>query len=156
MIYRPQFPYPIPEDCHPQRCHYTFDSTNTPSFAGMLPSGNQTSAIPLQMDKDADFLLRAWQMASDIMYRLIDPYNNALSDEGNVEQLRNFQRFTLSSATTGASPVALESQTWGIYCPAGSNFNLFLYNQTDAAVDISATVVVLHGVKMYGTKRCAE
>lgn len=162
MIYRPQFPYPFVKDCEPQRCHYSFDATNTPALTQTLDPLTQTSAIPLRTDRDADFLLRAWQMNGTrsrgrtiVLFRLIDPYNNPLSDEGNANQTQNFEDPFLGAVADGASPVVMESQNWGIYCPAGSNFNLLLYNQTANPADLSGIALILHGVKMYSSKRCA-
>lgn len=180
MSYRPQWAYPLPDPpCEAQVVQYSFDFTNTPALNVTLAAGAQTGRIPLHMDMDADFYLRAIDTEVDsatfpgVSIRLLDPEMNALSDSDNATQATNFANASeysntdIGTSLTGVScgNVALESGQWklgkngggagGVYAAGGSNFLLYVYNGTAAAIDLKKFVMNLYGVKVYSGE-CAR
>lgn len=159
-MYRPQFAYSTPEGCEDQRCHYSFDASNTPFLVGALAAGRFLSKIPLPMDSDADFYLRGFQLeASGLTLRLEDCYGNPLSDSGNLipaagTQFNDFEAPALYGESDGAGVVALESDEWGVFCPRGGVLCLYLFNATAAPINLSSIIVNLHGVKRYSGEKC--
>lgn len=156
MAYRPQFAYPVANSpCEDQRCSYSFDASNTPALAGTLAAGFSLSKIPLLMDTDAPFYLRGFVVpVTALQFRLEDANDNPLSDQGNSLQGTNFQFPALYSETDGAGIVALDSDDWGMYLPAGGAPLLYVYNPTAAPVSLAGVFINLHGVKRYPGANC--
>lgn len=159
-MYRPQFAYSTPEGCEDQRCHYSFDGSNTPTLRGNLAAGTFLFGIPLPMDNDADFYLRGFQLEpSGLMLRLEDPHDNPLSDSGNLvpaagTQFDNYEHPALYGEPDGAGIVTLESDEWGVFCPRGGRFLLHVFNPTAAPIALATIIVNLHGVKRYSGEKC--
>jgi hypothetical protein len=155
-MYRPQFAYPLPPaPCEDQACMYSFDATNLPVFSGSLAAGAQTGRIPLKLDKDADFYLRAIDSQGLISFRLEDTDGNALSDCDNAVNSTNYELPNEYSRTVGAGFVALESGAGGIFGPAGGNFVVYLYNATALTINLATCALNLVGVKRYSKEVCA-
>jgi hypothetical protein len=154
-MFRPQFAFPpSPGDCTDQTCMYSFDSTNTPKFAGTLAAGAQTGRIPLRLDKGADFYLRAVRLFGNLSIRLEDTDGNQLNDSENLNESQNFVRSSLYGDTQGAGFVALESGAGGVFGPGGGNYVVYLYNPTAVTIDLTTCAVNLIGVKRYPGEAC--
>lgn len=158
-MYRPQNVFQEPANCEVQRCVYSFDSTNTPNLANTaLAAGAVISRIPLQLDKDADFYLRAIQTPDDnngLEFRIEDMKGHALSDKDNAEELRNYQYPALYSAMDGAGITALDNaDDYGVFCQQGSRLTLWIFNNGPAAINLTTWVINLHGVKRYTGGTC--
>ena len=134
---------------------YSFDATNLPVFGGTLAAGAQTGRIPLRLDKDADFYLRAIKSQGLVSFRLEDTDGNPLSDCDNANNPTNYELPNEYSRTVGAGLVALESGAGGIFGPAGGNYVVYLYNATAATIELSTCALNLAGVKRYPGERCA-
>jgi hypothetical protein len=153
-MYRPQFVYlPEPANSKDVRCSYSFDGSNTPGLAGMVPPGNAYSTeIPLTLDQDADFFLRGISIGeTPLLVGLLDPMRNQLVNPllpGNPPTLLP----DLWSSTDGAGIEALESDNWGVFCPAGSS--LIAYVQNATAAPVAAPIINLHGIKRYCGDSC--
>ena len=155
-MYRPQFLFPLPPNpCQDQSCMYSFDSSNLPVFQGSLAAGAQTGRIPLKLDKDADFFLRAIDTMGAVAFRLEDTDGNPLSDCDNVINSTNFELQPEYSATAGAGFAALESGAGGIYGPGGGNYVVYLFNPTVGPINLTTCVINLIGVKRYPGEVCA-
>jgi hypothetical protein len=169
-MYRPQFAYRTPKDAEDHRCHFSFDATNTPFLVGNLGAGLATGRIPLLMDSDADFFLRAIQIqdrslifpfpSSGFQVRLEDCYGNPLSDSGNSPVVAGTQRDNyvapaLFGEPDGAGLVALESDEQGVYCPRSAGLSLYVLNPTAAPISLANIIINLHGVKRYSGEKCA-
>ncbi len=154
-MYRPQFSFPLPK-CDSQRFHYAYDQSNLPTLTSTLAPGAHTGRIPLQMDRDAAFLIRAIQQFASayVQVRLESAYVNALSDSGNALEQSNYVYPALYSECDGAGLVAIDSDDWGIYCPRGGVLNLYLNNPTAGTVNLSGIKLTLHGIKLYEDKPC--
>lgn len=160
-MYRPQFAYPTPKDTEDHRCHYSFDGSNTASLVGNLGAGLSTPRIPLLLDSDADFFLRAIQLQPGLglHIRLEDCFGNPLSDSGNIPMAAGTQRDNyadpaLYGEPDGAGIVALESDEQGVYCPRAGGLSLYVTNPTAAPINLSNIIVNLHGVKRYSGEKC--
>lgn len=154
-MYRPQFAFDNPPaPCSDQRAVYSFDATNLPVFQGTLAAGSQTGRIPLRLDKDADFYLRAISSQGAVSIRIEDTDGNPLSDSENASQTQNFMLPKEYSGTAGAGLVALESGAGGVFSPAGGNFLVYLYNATAVTIDLTTCALSLHGVKRYRQGAC--
>src|SRR6185369_10340808 len=128
-MYSPQFVYPrAPGACTDQRFSYSYDASNLPVFTGTLSAGQQTGRVPLSLDKDADFYLRAINLQGSVSVRIEDPDGNPLSDSDNASQDANFMLPEEYGNSAGAGVVALDSGADGVYGPAGGNFVLLLAN----------------------------
>jgi len=155
-MYVPQFAYPrAPGDCNDQRFTYSFDASNLPVFTGSLSPGQQTGRIPLSLDKDADFYLRAINIQGAAAVRLEDPEDNPLSDSDNRLQAANFMLPAEYGDSAGAGVVALDSGSDGVYGPAGGKFVLLLANLGATTIQLSTCAITLHGVKRYAEKVCS-
>jgi hypothetical protein len=155
-MYRPQYAYPLPDPpCEDQPCLYSFDATNCPIFTGTLAAGAQTGRVPLKLDKDADFFLRAFDSQGLVSIRIEDPNGNPLSDSGNSNDPTNFELPKEYSQTAGAGFVALEGGKEGLFAPAGANFLAYLYNAGTASIDLTTCALNLAGVKRYSKEVCA-
>lgn len=149
-MYRPQFPYPdVLPPCDAQRCMYSFDKTNTPVMAGSLAAGATTGRIPLGLDVDADFWLRAITTWGGVSVRLEDSDSNPLSDSENAVQSTNFENPGQYSNSEGAGTVVMEAGDMGILGVAGGNFCVFLFNNTSSSIDLASCAINLHGIKVY-------
>ena len=155
-MYRPQFIFePAAPPCEEQVCRYSFDGTNTPGLVGTLAAGAQLAKIPLLIDTDAPFWLRSIRIvAGGLMVRIEDGSDNPLSDCNNQSAQTNYEFPELYSQTDGAGDVAIDSDDWGIFIPAGGAPALYLYNPTAAPVNLSAVFVNLAGVKRYAGGSC--
>jgi hypothetical protein len=154
-MYRPQFVYPLaPSPCMDQTCMYSFDSTNCPVFAGTLTAGNRTPRIPLKLDKDADFYLRAIDTQGTVSLRIEDADGNPLFDSENATASTNYAHPHKYSFTNGAGFVALEGGPEGIPARAGGNYLVYLYNQTASSINLTTCALNLVGVKRYGSEVC--
>jgi hypothetical protein len=109
------------------------------------------------MDQDAPFFLLALQQTgiAGLQIRLETPHGEPLSDSGNVQETTNYVYPALYSQCDGAGLVALESDTWGIFCPRGGVLNLYLNNPTAAPIDLTGVLLTLHGKKRYPVEYCA-
>lgn len=154
-MYRPQFAFPLaPGSCEDQPCLYSFDASNLPVFRGTLAAGAQTGRVPLRLDKDADFYMRAISQTGAVSIRIEDTDGNPLSDSENAVNSSNFELPKEYSHTAGAGLVALESGAGGVYGPAGGNYVVYLYNATAGAIDLTTCALQLAGVKRYQAGAC--
>ena len=147
-MYRPQFAYGAPGDrCDGQRCTYSFDGSNTPALVSVA-AGALLTKIPLQMDQDAPFLLRAIQVPNTgLRIRIEDCFDNPLLTDQTTTNPALF------AESDGAGVVPMDSDDWGIYCPAGATLLLYVYNPT--ALAITGFVLNLHGEKWYPEGSCS-
>ncbi len=162
-MYRPQFAYlPAVPPCEDQPCIYSFDKTNVPSFAGVtLSAGAITGRIPLRLDDDADFYMRAIRMTGlsgpdafgAISIRLEDPgLGNPLSDSDDQTLGTNYELRLMYATCDGPllrSIVTKESGAGGVFAPAGGNFGLYLYNSSTADILLDSLSIQLIGIKRY-------
>ncbi len=154
-MYRPQFPFSaVPEPCEDLTVMYTFDQSNLPAFGQSLAAGQSTGRIPLNLDQDAPFLLRAITAQGGVSFRIEDPNGNALSDLDNSQIRTNFEFPPDYARTNGAGFVALESGGGGVFAPQSGNFLLYLYNGTAGTIALSTVAINLIGIKRYRSKRC--
>ena len=154
MAYRPQFAFPNPpKTCRDQNCMYSFDGTNTPSLLSIAAGEPGTNKIPLQLDNDADFLIRPVRMPpTALKVALEDCFLHLLVEVNPVNADYQLLNPEFWSESDGAGLVAWESDDWGIWCPAGGSLILYCANPTGAA--ITNFVVNLQGVKRYTGARC--
>lgn len=147
-MYRPQFVYGPPGNgCNAMRCSYSFDGTNCPSLAS-IPAGQPLTKIPLAMDQDSAFVLRAIEIPNaGVQVRLEDAFENPLLTDGLYIDPE------LWAASNGAGVVPLESDEWGIYCPAGSM--LLLYVSNPGGSPVGNFVINLHGEKWFPEGDCS-
>lgn len=154
-MYRPQFPYALPPaPCEDQTCLYSFDKTNLPVFNGTLAAGARTGRVPLRLDKDADFYLRAIDTQGAVSVRLEDTDGNPLSDSENAVQSSNYEFPKNYSETAGAGFVALESGAGGVFGPAGGNYVVYLFNGGATTIELTTCAITLVGVKRYQGEVC--
>lgn len=155
-MFRPQFAYPLPPSpCFDQKCQYSYDRTNLPVFAGSLAAGAQTGRVPLHVDKDAAFLLRAITTIGTVSFRLEDCNRNPLSDSENSINSTNFELPNEYSNTGGAAYAILESGAGGQHVPAGGSLFVYLLNPTAAPIDLTTCAINLHGEKRYPGEVCS-
>jgi hypothetical protein len=156
-MYRPQNACQLPEPpCEDQACMYSFDQTNLPVFLGTLAAGAQIGHIPLRVDKDADFYLRAIDSQGTVSFRLEDGDGNALSDWLNARNSTNYELPNEFSNTAGAGLVALEGGAGGVFVRAGGNFILHLFNAGATTIELSTCALNLAGVKRYSEEVCSQ
>jgi hypothetical protein len=150
-MYRPQFAYPQPPStCRDQNCFYSFDGSNTPSFVSVQANDPGTNKIPLTLDQDADFIIRAIRIPqTSLRVVLEDCFLHQLIDQNPANECLN-PRFW--SESDGAGLVVLESDNWGIWCPAGGSLVAYVQNPTNAP--ITGLVINIQGVKRYSGVRC--
>jgi hypothetical protein len=145
MIYRPQFAWgevPGEEDFR-----YYFDASNTPALASTVPAGAELANIPLQLQPDAPFVLRAVYMTGIPLIgyfsaRLKDADGNYLGDRGLLSFLTYFPG--INRATLNPMLVAFEPS---IVCRPGSVLFLYLLNISSFPQSLAGTEIVLLGVK---------
>jgi len=151
MSYRPQFPFKR-SPCLEQRCMYSFDATNLPVFTGTLLNGQITSRIPLHLDKDSEFVLRAVVTQGPISIRLETPGGDPLGDSDNAQVSTNYNLPT-EYCSSVAGVVPLEGGE-GVESPDGANYLLYMYNGTGRTINLNTCVVNLHGLKRYPSEVC--
>lgn len=163
-MYRPQFVFPPPgKGCQDRKCPYSFDSFNTPAL-GNIPNGNPVNVrIPLVLDQDADFFLRGVQIfvtavsavPTTVQVGLLDCFGNQLIDPllaGNPPTLYPYLwSFSSASPTGGGGIVTLDSDPWGIYCPAAGALAAYISNTAGFEVSV---IINLDGVKRYRGEQC--
>jgi hypothetical protein len=154
-MYRPQFVYPDEsKGCKNQRCIYSFDASNTPAWNGNIGAGAILQKIPLLLDQDADFFLRGIEVYGTLLsVGLEDAHGNSLLDP-TLPGLPPTLVPALWSSTGGAGLVALESDNWGIFCPAGGVLKAYIQNTTAAPISGTGLCINLHGIKRYSEDRC--
>ncbi len=152
-MYRPQFPYPkSPAQCEDERCHYSFDSTNTPRFAGLIPGNTTYTKVPLVLDQDADFLIRGIQISpTTLLIGIEDTWRHPIIFP-TATGLPPVLQAPLWGQTDGAGIVTMESDNWGIYCPAAGC--LLAYVQNTLAGSVAGPVITIHGVKRFKGAQC--
>ena len=150
-MYRPQFAYsPSPAKCKDQSCMYSFDGTNTPYFLSVAANDPGTNQVPLMLDQDADFIIRAIRISpTSLGIVLEDCFLHVIVDQNPQNQCLNPQFW---SETDGAGLVALENDNWGIWCPAGGILIAYVQNPTNAPV--TGLAINLDGVKRFSGARC--
>lgn len=156
MIYRPQFAFMTPRGYQEEQFHYTYDQSNTPYLnTGNLAAGSFVFNIPLNLQADAPFLFRGWEVSGinvsdpQISGRLREPGGNYLSDD--------FVPFDLYAHPAGLAVAGnvLVPVEPGIECPAGGTFFLDLKNQTTGSVNLNLVKISLLGVKRRKLERAA-
>lgn len=151
-MYRPQFAFPKASNCQEQRCIYCFDSSNTPSMAGTLAAGITTSRIPLPLDRDADYLVRAIQISPSLLqFGLEDPGYHPLVHPTS-SGLPPVVASALWSQCDGGPLVTLESDNWGIYCRRGAVLIAYFSNPTTGA--LAFPTINIHGIKRFTGAKC--
>jgi len=80
---------------------------------------------------------------------LEDCFLHAIVDQNSNNQCLD-PRFWCE--TDGAGLVPLESDNWGIWCPAGGTLIAYVQNPTNAP--ITGLAINLHGVKRFTGARC--
>ena len=128
MSYRPQFAYPAaPPGWADVEFAYVFDMSSLPALSTPLYPGQEISAIPLALQRDAEFRWRAVQVANPssslgLRFRCFD--DAALSED--YAPVENFSSLVNAvGGLPGGAPVALEDE---IVCPAGAVLLLDLKN----------------------------
>lgn len=155
-MYRPQYAHSLPPaPCAQQTCQYSFDQTNLPALSGSLAAGARTGRIPLRMDKDAPFYLRAIMTQGTLSIRVEDPDRNAFSNSEQATESANYEIPSEWSLTKGAGFAVLESGAGGVFIPAGATFVVYFYNGTGASVNLNTMAFNLKGVKQYDNAECA-
>lgn len=117
-MFRPQFARPdAPEGFIWQPCIYQYDVTNTPAFQSLaLVPGSETGYIPLDLDRDAPFVLLAIRMVTQgLNVQLWDPYNNPLMED-----------YTPPEEYAGHPPFTTILEGPGIECVKGGTFQVRL------------------------------
>lgn len=152
-MYRPEFAYPpTPSGCADQPCVYSFDASNVPNFSGTIAAGSLITKIPLLLDQDADFYCRAVQLApTALLVGLEDPGGHPIIFP-TLTGLPPTLAVPLWGQCDGGPITALDSDTWGIFCRAGSRFLAYLQNATNGG--IAGPVITLHGIKRYKGGAC--
>lgn len=153
MIYRPQYAFPptLPGFLDEQ-FHYSFDGTNVPVLATPIAAGQGVENITLQLQNDAEFILRAVKVQlstspSNLYGTIRDPYGNFLS----ASPLPFAGYLTPSgSPLMGSLFVNFEAE---VRAPIGGFFQLFLFNFTTGPVTPPA--FTLYGVNRRDCGRMA-
>jgi hypothetical protein len=120
-VYRPQFAFPAaPEGFTWQPCLYGFDQSNLPALGNLtLATGQESIHIPLRLDDDAPFILRAIKLAnSGFNVLLYDPWGNQLMDD-----------YVRPSLYASELPPFTVLEGPGLEVPAGSAFSIRLQGQ---------------------------
>lgn len=148
MPYRPQMAFASAEGFEDRTFHYTFDGTNTPQLNGNLAANARIMNIPLSMQPDAPFLLRAIKVqatageGSVLDIWLKDPFGNLLSDNPVA-----IDDYVAPSGRQIAGTVAVVFEP-GIRCPLGTVFWVYeIQNRTSAPVALPK--LMFQGYKRY-------
>ena len=80
----------------------------------------------------------------------IDASLNPLSDNFRADGSGYFQ-VSLWAATDGAGFVALDSDDWGVFCPAGGALLAYVQNPTAGSLSL---ILTIHGIKRFKDSRC--
>jgi len=152
-MYRPQFAYPLtPAQCEDERCHYSFDGTNVPRFQGNIPGLTTYTKVPLVLDQDADFFIRGIQISpTTLLIGIQDPSGHPIVFP-TATGLPPVLQVPLWAQSDGAGLVTLDSDNWGIFCPASGC--LLAYVQNTLAGSVAGPVITLHGVKRFKGAGC--
>lgn len=125
MSYRPQFPYPTPPGYQDEEFIHFFDAHTVPGLATVLSAGQELRDLPLPLDSETEYHIRAVEVATDtddaLGVQLKDAYGNYLSDGYVPAGVYSGQQL----ADVGACPVALESE---IVCPPGGVLSISIKN----------------------------
>ena len=126
MAYRPQFVYaPTPPGFVDEEFEYYFDTNNTPGLA--TPATGQLSAkITLQIQNDAEFIWRAFQISGNtgpLCVRFYDPQGYELAAV-TVENDVSDSAYLQGNAPIGRLPVPFEPE---IVIPKGGFLQIDLY-----------------------------
>lgn len=144
-----------------QRCSYNFDVSNIPALGPAIPAGGVLSKIPLILDADADFYLRAvniWSgfdtdtISTSLLVGLEDTSGNPLINPSSPGLPPVLLPSLWGETALPGWAADLESDTWGVYCPGSGG--LYLYVQNPTAAPVSPPVIVLHGIKRYTGDQC--
>jgi hypothetical protein len=148
MPYRPQMAFACPPGFTDRSFHYTFDSTNVPQLKGNLAANANIMNIPLAMQPDAPFLLRAIKVqltagaGSTLNIWFKDPYGNELSDAPVP-----IDQYAAPSGGQVPGTVAVVFEP-GFRCPLGTVFWVYqILNPTSGSVALPK--IMFQGYKRY-------
>jgi hypothetical protein len=153
MSYRPQFAFATPPGFRDEQFHYSFDGTNVAALSSTNPIAASAvlDNITLQLQQDAEFILRAWKVQlgtapSRLNLTIKDPRGYYLS----ASSIPLGTYLTPSGlAVVGSLVVPFESE---VVCPAGGFLQLNFRNLSTGSVNPPA--FTLYGVKRY--QECAN
>jgi len=155
-LYRPQFAYPTPDGFTDQDCDQYFDGNNAPAL-GQTGGPGLVQNIPLQLDKDADFLWRGIKISRPGSYADVPNLGIQLRMADDRYLTAGFVPVWLwgwqpsqNDNLTGGPGCILEPK---IYCRKGSTILLDYRNLTSGGTSIEFTVV-LTGVKRWSKSLC--
>jgi len=165
-MYRPQFAYPTPDGFTDQDCDQYFDGNNAP-LLNLSGGPDLVSNIPLQLDKDADFLWRGIKIPNlrGIVLNLgiqlrgpdgryLSPSSQLIFPPGNTTVFIPVWLWAWQSSQydglTGGPGCIIEPE---IYCQKGSVIMLDYQNLTRGGGSIDFAVV-LTGVKRWPKSLC--
>ena len=118
MSYRPQFvTAATPPGFVDEEFEYYFDQSNTPGLTP-LAGGQSVNKLPLQLQTDSEFVLRALEISGNtgpLCIRLYDPFGNELSAV-TVECDTAYDATLQAGNPIGRLPVPFEPEA---RCPAG-------------------------------------
>jgi hypothetical protein len=147
-MYRPEFAYlPAPPNTLDQACLYSWDGSNTPSFVSPIPNGALIQKIPLRFDQDSDFFIRGLEIIGNGLLVGLEDTNGAPLVQPLAPGLDPTMLAPLWAETDLAGETAVESDNWGIYCPAGSA--LYAYVQNATGNQQNGPIITVYGVKRY-------
>jgi hypothetical protein len=119
-VFRPQFPASEPPPGYVDEDFvYYFDATNVPDLATFPAAGNSILKIPLQLQHDAPFILRAIEISGNtgpLGVRFTDPFGWELAAD-SIEADRGYSGTVNGANPVGRLPVMVEPE---VYCPAGA------------------------------------
>lgn len=152
-MYRQQFAFPkTPHGCQDQRCMFSYDGSNVALLSGTLAAGAATGRIPLLIDRDADFLLRAIQISPTVLsVGIEDPGGHPLVNPSSPGQYP-LEPNALWAQCDGGPIVTLDSDNWGIFCRKASALIAYLSNPT--AAPVAFPIITLHGIKRFSGAQC--
>jgi hypothetical protein len=122
------YPYPDPPAGYQwEEFEYTFDSTNTPALETQLSAGQTLRSIPLALQTDAEFLIRAIQINNpqqNLGVRFTDAFGRLISDDFVTSYTySSFQ--PVNGSLPGILPVVFEP---ALPCPKGAVLLIDLAN----------------------------
>ena len=142
MSYRPQFAYPPPpRGVGEDQFSYSFDATNTPGLIATIPANGITRNIPVTLQTDAVFMVRAlFIAAANLGIQIRTTFGWILSDDF-VPLNVSYQASGIAIAGGLFVPVEPE-----LLCTPGGIFLFNFQNNTGGAIAPPK-------ITMYGTKR---
>ena len=142
MNYVPQFAYPAaPRGLREDQFSYSFDATNTPGLVASIPANGITREIPLQLQTDAIFMLRAISIAAaNLSIQIRDTFGRVLNDDYTPISVA-YQPSGIAIA--GGLFIPMEPE---VLCTPGGIFLLDFQNNTGGSIAPPK-------ITMYGTKR---